>query len=357
MKKFNYLMMAAAMTLGLASCSQETKPGTPVEDNTNVEGNLIIKEINVGGGYKKDAGGNYNNVKAVVLYNNSSKAVTYSNLAIANVAPGNAHATNANYDENGKLYYEDKGWTPAWSQIWYIPSITVQPFSDAVVSINGAIDHTTISSEAFSLANEEYYAMYDPEAGFTNANFYPTPYEGIPTSHYWKVINLFTSTAWPGSMMSPCYILFQFPADVEPKTYCNKEGENIYYDGGKPDRIGSNINVMIPNEWIIDGVEFYRIGYVDDSKKRLSSSIDAGYGLYNSNKQYSAYRNIDEKATVNFGDNIYKLVYNYADGVEGTTDPSGIDAAASAKNGAKIIYQDTNNSTADFHLRKGWSLK
>lgn len=52
-----------------------------------------------------------------------------------------------------------------------------------------------------------------------------------------------------------------------------------------------------------------------------------------------------------------KLVYNYAEGVEGTTDPSGIDAAASIKNDAKIIYQDTNNSSADFHLRKEWSLK
>ena len=40
-----------------------------------------------------------------------------------------------------------------------------------------------------------------------------------------------------------------------------------------------------------------------------------------------------------------------------TQEPSGIDAAASLKNGAKIIYMDTNNSTADFHLRKGWSLK
>ena len=50
-------------------------------------------------------------------------------------------------------------------------------------------------------------------------------------------------------------------------------------------------------------------------------------------------------------------VYNYDQDVEGTTDLTGIDAAASIKNGAKIVYLDTNNSSVDFHLRKEWSLK
>ncbi len=44
-------------------------------------------------------------------------------------------------------------------------------------------------------------------------------------------------------------------------------------------------------------------------------------------------------------------------GTDGSTDPSGIDAEASLKNGARIIYQDTNNSTNDFHQRKQASLR
>ena len=40
-----------------------------------------------------------------------------------------------------------------------------------------------------------------------------------------------------------------------------------------------------------------------------------------------------------------------------STDPSGIDAEASIKNGAVIVYQDTNNSSKDFHQRKVASLK
>ena len=110
-------------------------------------------------------------------------------------------------------------------------------------------------------------------------------------------------------------------------------------------------------EWVIDGIELFQTTSVEKSTKRLPTSIDAGYGLYNNGKCYSAYRNVDEKATINLPGNADKLVYNYDQGVEGTTDPSGIDAAASIKNGAKIVYLDTNNSSADFHIRKEWSLK
>ena len=354
MKKLNFLMIAAAMTIGLVSCSKEDNAGSPVVDNTDVKGNLIIKEFNVGGGFKTTEGKSYGWCKAIVLYNNSSKPITATNLAIGTVPPGNAHANNGNYDKDGKLVYENADWLPMTYAIWYIPSITVAPFSDAVVAINGAIDHTALAPDAINLADPSYYAMYEPESQYNNPNAYPAPFEGIPTANYWKGAIFGLGNAWAVSIMSPNFVLFQFPEGVDPKTYC-ADKTNVYYDGGK--ETAANYCVKIKKSWVIDGVETYRSTMLDLSVKRLTADIDAGYGLYNSNQQYSAYRNIDEKATVNYGDNISKLVYNYADGVEGTTDPSGIDAAASAKNGAKIIYQDTNNSTADFHLRKGWSLK
>ena len=43
--------------------------------------------------------------------------------------------------------------------------------------------------------------------------------------------------------------------------------------------------------------------------------------------------------------------------MEGSTDPSGIDAEASIANGAHIIYSDTNDSFIDFHQKKVASLK
>ena len=75
---------------------------------------------------------------------------------------------------------------------------------------------------------------------------------------------------------------------------------------------------------------------------------------------YSVYRNVDKEATEALEENTGKLVYNYAGGtadVEGSTDPSGIDAEASMANGAHIIYCDTNSSMMDFHQRKVASLK
>ena len=57
-----------------------------------------------------------------------------------------------------------------------------------------------------------------------------------------------------------------------------------------------------------------------------------------------------------------KLVYGYALGTTNykgaqSTDPSGIDAEASIRNGAHVVYLDTNHSGNDFHQRARASLK
>lgn len=57
-----------------------------------------------------------------------------------------------------------------------------------------------------------------------------------------------------------------------------------------------------------------------------------------------------------------KIVYGYSLGTTDykgaqSTDPSGIDAEASIRNGAHIVYSDTNNSSNDFHQRAKASLK
>jgi hypothetical protein len=76
---------------------------------------------------------------------------------------------------------------------------------------------------------------------------------------------------------------------------------------------------------------------------------------------HSIYRNVNKEATEAIPENKGKLVYNYSMGTsdleEGSTDPSGIDAEASIKMGARIVYMDTNNSGNDFHQRKEASLR
>jgi hypothetical protein len=359
MKKLSYYLGAAAslalavcMSMSLSSCAKEDNPSGDVKPSGSPK--VVFKEINIGGGFKKiEDGKSYSWCKAITLYNNSDKAVTLKNLAMGAVPPANAHApNNYSYDESGKLKWAGANYTPVWATIWYIPEITIQPYSDAVIAVNGAIDHSAIATGAFDLSNAGY-AMYDPESGLNNASAYPTPSASIPASNYWKAIMFGSGNAWAVSIMSPALILFEVPATHNLADMAKAE-ENFYYDGQEKQ---SQLCIKIPNAWILDGVEFYRVGLEADSKKRLDTTIDAGYGLYNSNKQYSAYRNVDKTATEAIAENAGKLVYDYDQAVEGTNDPSSIDAAASIKNGAKIVYQDTNNSSADFHLRKTWSLK
>ena len=357
MKKMNYLMLAAAMMAGLASCTNESNPtpGSGAVEPVAEEPSLIIKEINVGGGFKTTANKAYSWCKGMIVYNNSGVPAAMKNLAIGTVPPGNAHANNGNYDDNGKLVYENEDWIPMIYGIWYNPNtVSIAPYSDMVLAINGAIDHTQVAPEAFDLSASTVQVMYDPDSQYNNANAYPQPAAGIPATNYWKAAAFGLGNAWAVSVMCPTLVLFQIPEGVDFAAYC-KDAANCYYDGGK--ETAANYCVKIPKAWVIDAVETYRTTMVADSKKRISSDLDAGYALYNSNKLYSAYRNVNKQATEAIADNAGKLVYNYDQAVEGTQDASGIDAAASIKNGAKIVYMDTNNSTADFHLRKDWSLK
>ena len=91
--------------------------------------------------------------------------------------------------------------------------------------------------------------------------------------------------------------------------------------------------------------------------KRLTADVDAGYVWLTNYQGHTLYRNVDKTATEALPENEGKLVYNYTLGVDGSTDPSGIDAEASMKQGAHIIFQDTNNSSNDFHERAKCSLR
>lgn len=108
---------------------------------------------------------------------------------------------------------------------------------------------------------------------------------------------------------------------------------------------------------MLDGIEVFQTAKIADSQKRLTADIDAGFVGLTNQLGHTLYRNVDKEATEALPENAGKLVYDYALGVDDSTDPSGIDAEASMKNGAHIIYQDTNNSTNDFHERQKCSLR
>ena len=100
----------------------------------------------------------------------------------------------------------------------------------------------------------------------------------------------------------------------------------------------------------MDGMEVFS-GSSTGNAKRLAPAIDAGYVTLTENfLGRTLYRNVDAEATLAIEGN--PVVYGYAYG----NDPSGIDAEATLKAGGRVVYQDTNNSTQDFHERSVQSL-
>ncbi len=317
-------------------------------------GRLVIKELYAGGCMADNGVDKYQYDKCVILYNNGSTQLSLDNLCFGMVAPANAQSNNQNYTAEGKLNYEDEGFIPAWNGIWYFPqTLTIKPYKQVVVNIHGAINNTLTVSQSVNYANADYYCMYDPESGYKNTRYYPTPSELIPASHYLKAVAYAQGNAWPFSVSSPALIIFQ-TKDVTPADFAQNTA-NYWYDGG-----GSNAVkrcVKVPNEWILDAIEVYSKAYQSGNQKRLTALHDAGYVWLTNYQGHSIYRNVDQKATEALAENAGLLVYDYAGGIDGSTDPSGIDAEASIRQGAHIVYQDTNHSNNDFHERQQCSLR
>ena len=161
---------------------------------------------------------------------------------------------------------------------------------------------------------------------------------------------------WPLSNTSPAFFIFT-TKDVTPAAFANDKN-NIDYYQGKITPVYARLKIK--DEWVLDGIEVFKVGQ-KNNQKRLTAKVDAGYVNHQNAKGYTLYRNVDPEATKAVPGNEAKLVYKYDKGTEidgkASTDPSGIDAEASLKKGARIIYMDSNNSTKDFHQRRQSSLK
>lgn len=329
----------------------------PDEGSSSPNGRIIIKEL-YNGGCPTDDGKTFNNGAYLILYNNSNGAADLKNLTVATTLPSNAHATN-NFLSNGVLSYASEGWVPAGFGVFYFPNkVELAPGEQLVIALNSAIDNTKTYSQAINFANAAFYAVYDPESGYNNATYYPAPAQEIPASHYLKAVRLanVTSNAYVVSVNSPALFLFMPPAGssvVDVATDVNR----LTTHGAS----ASQAVLKVPVDWVVDGIEVFFNANLSTSNKRLTPNVDGGWiGLTNA-QGYTLYRNVDKTATEAIAGNAGKLVYSYALGTadieNGTTDPSGIDAEASIKNGARIIYKETNNSTNDFHQRKKASLR
>ena len=333
------------------TAQQEEQPVLPDKNADQI----IIKEIYNGGCTADDGVTHFHMDKSIIIYNNCPQQAVVNNLCFAFVTPYNSEANNRSYDANGKLVYEDEGFLPALNGIWYYPhSLVLEPFAQAVINVHGAIDNTQTYSQSVNYANDGYYCMYDPESGYSNTRYYPTPADVIPTSHYLKTVKFGQGNAWPFSVTSPALFIFQ-PQGVSPTAFATNPDNLWYAPGDAHDDVHACIKV--PTEWVIDAVEVFNAAKKEENKKRLTAEVDAGYVMLTNKLGHTLYRNVDEEMTRALSENQGKLVTGYALGVGDSTDPSGIDAEASIHKGAHIIYMDTNYSTEDFHERQQCSLR
>ena len=322
------------MVITLSDGTQQELATSDVKQITYVEGALpdknvdqiIIKEI-YNGGCMKDDGNKFQFDKCIILYNNCGEQAVANNVCFGMLDPANAHSTNSSWrDENGNLPYEAEGYLPAWNGIWWFQHpLVIEPYSQVVVNIHGAIDNTKTVSQSVNYANKDYYCMYDPEGGYTHSLYYPTPADEIPTSHYLKAKRIGLGSGWAYSVNSPATILFQ-TQEMSPSEFAEDADRQVLNPKSPTQAF---VCLKVPNEWVIDGVEVFSASYATDSQKRLTDDIDGGYVFLTNYLGHSLYRNVDKQATEALPENAGKLVYGYSLGVDGSTDPSGIDAEKS----------------------------
>lgn len=323
---------------------------------TKVETNqLVIKELYVGGCMDNEGAKNYANDKYIILYNNSELEADATDICFAMSGPLSASGANK-YVTDGVYSFEAEGWMPALYAVWWFnTTVKIAPYSQIVVAITGAVDHTATYNKSVDLSKADY-CMYDPEQ-FNLAASYPAPAAGIPETNYLKTYKYGQGTAWPIHMSQASLFIFKMSkAEVEA---LSKNSEA--YDHTLGTSAATNV-VKIPAATIVDAIEVWDSANIEKSTNRFPASYNQGYVASTSKAGYSLYRNVDKEATEAIEENKDKLVYNYALGTNeveatGTTDPSGIDAEASIAAGAKIVYSETNNTTVDFHQRKVASIK
>lgn len=342
---------------GLVPSFELTKKGSnniQIEVVLSRQTSLLIKEIYNGGCQKDDGSGSWENDTYIILYNNSAEDVDASNICITTVGMNSQGSEMDKFTVNGQLSFAKEGYIPAWQTVWkFNRKIMIPPYSQIVIAVFSAIDHTQTFSNSVNLANGDYFAMYHPEIGFNHTK-YSVPSNLISTDNYLKAsrFDQTESEAWVISATSPAIFIFEKENVHEYVTNIENQDKRAGVFGG----------ARIPFEWIVDGVEIFTRGMDEDNKKRFTDHIDAGNVQFTIRHGHSVYRNVDKEATEAIEGNQGKLVYGYAGGTKdydvtgGTTDPSGIDAEKSMANGAKIVYKDTNNSTNDFHERNFASL-
>lgn len=289
-------------------------------------GTVVVKEVYFGGCPALPAAGVYGYDKYLILHNNDIETQYLDNLCVGMVDPYNSSGQSGNYWTSivdGQVVYRDYASVPdcVWLLAGSGTDFPLAPGADAVLVLNGAVDHTQTYPMSVDLNNSAYFVCYDPTAYSQTSSvlYHPQPGDQVPASHYLKVVKktgTSTSATFAVSQTSPAVIIYRPESGVDLLTYLNNDLLSVIMRG-------SSSYTKIPWGWIIDGVEVFDKSN-SNKNKRLRSDIDAGAVEFSSSgKGYTVQRYLDEEAT-------------QAAGYE--------------------IYTDTNNSSSDFYERATQSL-
>lgn len=286
-------------------------------------GSLLIKEIYTGGcPQDPPATGNYVYDKYVIIHNNSPLTQYLDGLCLCMVAPYNSSVQSnpwTSFDGDGNIVYREYAAVP--DCIWQFGgdggTFPLAPGEDAVVAMNGAVDHTQTYSLSVNLNQEGFFVLYDVLL-FSDQRSHPAPGNRIEASHHLKALKKTArNQVYTISNNSPAVILFRAPEDFDLTGYLADDMQSNI-------AMGSINYTKIPWEWIVDGAEVAdATGAVRN--KRLRTDVDAGAAEFSARAQgHTLHRRLDETMTA----------------------ASGYD-----------VYVDTNNSSNDFYERQTQSLR
>lgn len=282
--------------------------------NVSKSGQVIIKEFYYGGCFDIPTNKNYSKDQYFILYNNTETVAYLDSLCVGAVSPYNAPTSGklSQWVKTGTSELRDS--VPLISFGWMFPGTgndyPLAPGAQVVISLNG-IDHSSTITASVNLGISGYWAAYDP----VNTRMQSAPNAGVLLlNNFWKNG---TATSWVVSTLSPALFIFTLGGKTAAEFVTT-----TYTDDPSSTSTISNC-LMVDKNLVLDGVETYR--NLTDSK-RLRPEIDNGFTITDGSGQ---------------GQSVHRIV----------------DLAATAAAGGRIVYQDSNNSSADFVKTTPVSLK
>ena len=214
-------------------------------------------------------------------------------------SPYNSNSNNpwVSKDSEGNIVYKD--FVPAADAVWQFPGdgskFPLEPGQDAVIAVNGAIDHSAQYPLSVNLNNEDYFVCYNTTY-FPNTSYHPAPGDKIRQDHILEVVvKTGIGNAYPLSINSPAVFLFKSKG-MSAKEFTQLP-ESIQYIPGS-----TSLKVAcVPLDWVIDAVEVFN-GQSSANMKRVAPVLDAGYvKLEGSYMGHSLVRKKDEEKSAEAG--------------------------------------------------------